>query len=131
VRDRDQNEIVPAIGRYAVSAQVSAVARKRLEPSRFRTGVSRALSRASGWTSELSRLLEAVLSRMSEKRRVTFVMYELDKMSGEEIAQVLGVPLGTVRSRLNAARGELQAGVKALYRRKPTTMHCDRKIHEA
>jgi len=64
--------------------------------------------------SELSHLLEAILSRMSEKRRVTFVMYELEEMSGEEIAQVLAIPLGTVRSRLNAARCEFQAEVKAL-----------------
>jgi RNA polymerase sigma-70 factor (ECF subfamily) len=64
--------------------------------------------------SELSRLLEAILSRMSEKLRVTFVMYELEEMSGEEIAQALEIPVGTVRSRLNAARGEFQAEVKAL-----------------
>ena len=64
--------------------------------------------------SELSRLLEGILGRMSEKRRVTFVMYELEEMSGEEIAEVLAIPLGTVRSRLNAARGEFQAEVKAL-----------------
>ncbi|HEY3664695.1 MAG TPA: sigma-70 family RNA polymerase sigma factor [Polyangiaceae bacterium] len=63
---------------------------------------------------ELSRLLEAILSRMSEKRRITFVMYELEEMSGEEIAEVLAIPVGTVRSRLNAARGEFQAEVKAL-----------------
>jgi RNA polymerase sigma-70 factor (ECF subfamily) len=81
--------------------------------------------------SELSRLLQGILSRMSEKQRVTFVMSELDEMSGEEIAQVLGVPLGTVRSRLNAARGELRAGVKALHRRRPMAAHYDRKIHEA
>jgi RNA polymerase sigma-70 factor (ECF subfamily) len=66
--------------------------------------------------SELSRLLEAVVSRMSEKLRVTFVMYELEEMSGQEIAQVLGIPLGTVRSRLNAARDEFHAELKALRR---------------
>lgn len=64
--------------------------------------------------SELSRLLEAILSGMSEKLRVTFVMFELEEMSGEEIARALGIPLGTVRSRLNAARCEFQAKVKAL-----------------
>jgi RNA polymerase sigma-70 factor (ECF subfamily) len=66
--------------------------------------------------SELSRLLAAILGRMSEKRRTAFVMYELEEMSGEEIAEVLAIPLGTVRSRLNAARGEFQAEVKALRR---------------
>jgi RNA polymerase sigma-70 factor (ECF subfamily) len=64
--------------------------------------------------SELSHLLETVLSRMSEKLRVAFVMYELEEMSGDQIAQALEIPVGTVRSRLHAARGEFQAGVKAL-----------------
>ena len=67
-------------------------------------------------------MLEAILSRMSEKLRVTFVMYELEEMSGEEIARVLEIPVGTVRSRLNAARGEFQAGVKALRK-----AHADRR----
>jgi len=73
--------------------------------------------------SELSRLLQAILSRMSEKRRVTFVMYELEEMSGEEIAEVLAIPVGTVRSRLNAARGEIQAEVKALRK-----VHADGRV---
>jgi RNA polymerase sigma-70 factor (ECF subfamily) len=64
--------------------------------------------------SDLSHLLKAILSRMSEKLRVAFVMYEIEEMSGEEIAQALGVPVGTVRSRLSAARAEFQAEVKAL-----------------
>jgi RNA polymerase sigma-70 factor (ECF subfamily) len=64
--------------------------------------------------SDLSQLLEAILSRMSEKLRVAFVMFEIEEMSGEEIAQALGIPLGTVRSRLHAARAEFHAEVKAL-----------------
>ena len=61
-------------------------------------------------TRDLSRLLEAILSRMSEKLRSAFVMYEIEEMSGDEIAEALGIPVGTVRSRLHAARGEFQAG---------------------
>jgi RNA polymerase sigma-70 factor, ECF subfamily len=52
----------------------------------------------------LSELLELILSRLPEKLRVVFVMFELDDMSGEEIARLLNLPVGTVRSRLRLAR---------------------------
>ena len=48
---------------------------------------------------------------MDIERRALFVMFELDEMSCEEIAEVLGVPVGTVHSRLHAARKEFQAAL--------------------
>jgi RNA polymerase sigma-70 factor (ECF subfamily) len=53
---------------------------------------------------ELAKLLETILSDLPDKLRVVFVMFELDEMSGEEIARLLNVPVGTVRSRLRLAR---------------------------
>lgn len=65
-------------------------------------------------TQELSRLLEAILSKISEKLRLVFVMFELEEMSGEEIAGLLDVPVGTVRSRLRLARAAFQREVELL-----------------
>ena len=65
-------------------------------------------------TRELSRLLEAILSKMSERLRLVFVMFELEELSGEEIARLLDVPVGTVRSRLRLARAAFQREVKVL-----------------
>ena len=65
-------------------------------------------------TRELSHLLEAILRTMPEKQRLVFVMFELEEMSGEEIARLLDVPLGTVRSRLSLARAAFQREVKLL-----------------
>ncbi len=53
--------------------------------------------------------LEAVLDRMDLEERALFVMYEIDELSCETIAEMLGVPIGTVYSRLHAARKAFRA----------------------
>jgi RNA polymerase sigma-70 factor (ECF subfamily) len=63
---------------------------------------------------DLGRTLEAILDRLPEKLRTAFVLFELDEMSGEDIAQLLEVPVGTVRSRLRLAREAFQREVKLL-----------------
>ena len=65
-------------------------------------------------TEDLSDLLESILSKLPEKLRVVFVMFELEELSGEEIAVLLDVPVGTVRSRLRLARVAFQREVKEL-----------------
>jgi len=65
-------------------------------------------------TQDLSQLLEAILDKLPEKLRTVFVMFELEEMSGEEIARLLDVPIGTVRSRLRLARAAFQREVKSV-----------------
>jgi len=48
--------------------------------------------------------LDAILSELPVDQRTVLVLFELEEMSGEEIARLLGVPEGTVRSRLRLAR---------------------------
>jgi RNA polymerase sigma-70 factor (ECF subfamily) len=57
---------------------------------------------------DLSLLLESVLNRLPEKLRLVFVMFELDELSGDEIAHLLNLRVGTVRSRLRLAREVVQ-----------------------
>jgi RNA polymerase sigma-70 factor (ECF subfamily) len=52
---------------------------------------------------QLSRA-EAVLNRMSPLKRTVFVMFELEGLSCQDIADELGLPVGTVYSRLHSAR---------------------------
>ena len=54
--------------------------------------------------SERRKALEAILARMSEKRRTTFVLFEIEGYSGEEIAQIQSLPVKTVWTRLHHAR---------------------------
>jgi RNA polymerase sigma-70 factor (ECF subfamily) len=51
-----------------------------------------------------ARLLDAILEKMPEKARVVFVLFELEEMSGDDVAAFLEIPVGTVRSRLRVAR---------------------------
>jgi RNA polymerase sigma-70 factor (ECF subfamily) len=53
--------------------------------------------------------LQCVLDAMDLEKRAIFVMFELDDLSSEEIGAILGVPIGTVWSRLSAARKQFQA----------------------
>ena len=48
------------------------------------------------------------LARLSEAKRVPLLMAEVEGWSSEEIATALGVPIGTVWSRLHAARLEMR-----------------------
>lgn len=52
--------------------------------------------------------LQAALNRLSPEHRAILVLKDLDGMKYEEIAEVLGVPIGTVRSRIHRARLELR-----------------------
>lgn len=52
--------------------------------------------------------LDRVLDKMDLEKRAVLVMFELDELGTEEIAKILGVPVGTVWSRLNAARKQFQ-----------------------
>jgi RNA polymerase sigma-70 factor (ECF subfamily) len=51
------------------------------------------------------------LETMDVERRAVFVMYEIEGMSGEDIAHALAVPAGTVHSRLFAARKIIAAAL--------------------
>lgn len=56
---------------------------------------------------EASEVLQAALAKLSPELRETVILRDLEEMEYREIAQVLGVPEGTVKSRLNRGRSEL------------------------
>lgn len=56
--------------------------------------------------SETRAQFQAMVGRMSEKLRTTFVLFEVEGYSGEEIARIQDIPLGTVWTRLHKARKE-------------------------
>lgn len=60
-----------------------------------------------------------ILDRLPEAQRTVFIMYELEQMSGQEIADELDIPVGTVRSRLRLARNTFQQEVAALAGQSP------------
>jgi RNA polymerase sigma-70 factor (ECF subfamily) len=60
-------------------------------------------------TLEKQRLLVRLLAKMSEKRRRVFVLFEVEGYRGEEIADILDVPVNTVWTRLHHARKDFFA----------------------
>jgi RNA polymerase sigma-70 factor (ECF subfamily) len=56
---------------------------------------------------EASRILQAALQKLSPDLREAVILRDLQEMEYREIAEVLGIPEGTVKSRINRGRAEL------------------------
>jgi RNA polymerase sigma-70 factor (ECF subfamily) len=65
-------------------------------------------------------LLDGILERMPEDQRIVFTLFELEGLTGDEIAELLDVPVGTVRSRLRLAREAFREAVARLRLRERT-----------
>lgn len=63
---------------------------------------------------ELAKVVDEGISTMSEKLRGVLMLHDRDDLAYDEIASILGVPVGTVKSRLFLARAHLQ-GVVSTY----------------
>lgn len=57
---------------------------------------------------ELAQIVEKSIASMSEKLRSVLLLHDREDLAYEEIASALGVPVGTVKSRLFLARAHLQ-----------------------
>jgi RNA polymerase sigma-70 factor (ECF subfamily) len=65
---------------------------------------------------EFRGLVRAVLNDLTEEHRAVLVLREIEGYSYEEVAQMLGCSLGTVKSRLNRAREVMRRRMIALAR---------------
>lgn len=61
---------------------------------------------------ELQQIMGAAISTLSDKLRDPLIMYDIEGYSYDEIADLLEINLGTVKSRLNRARETLRAQLK-------------------
>jgi RNA polymerase sigma-70 factor (ECF subfamily) len=70
---------------------------------------SAAMARTEGMLAgrEAAELLQAALQKLSPDLRETVILRDLEELEYREIAEVLNVPEGTVKSRLNRGRAEL------------------------
>jgi RNA polymerase sigma-70 factor, ECF subfamily len=60
-------------------------------------------------------LLDRILNRLPAEQRAAFVLFELDGLTGAEIAEVQQVPINTVWARIHRARHKLQARALAAH----------------
>ncbi len=107
---------------YSVAVRVAANARRRLGKERERQGESEPSELFSDSPSPEEALvqrqarerLDAVLDAMDPDLRTVFTLFELEGLSGPEIALSLCVPEGTVASRLRRAREQFRKLVSSV-----------------
>jgi RNA polymerase sigma-70 factor (ECF subfamily) len=100
---------------YAIAVRVAAGARRRARVRRF-LGLDAAPEPADPATpgslletAEARRQVHRLLEGMAEKKRTVFLLFEVEGLTGEEIARVVGCPVKTVWTRLYHARREFLA----------------------
>jgi len=62
--------------------------------------------------SRLPQVISKAIDELPEKYRVAFTLRDLQELPYEEVAKVLSIPLGTVKSRVNRARMMLREKLK-------------------
>ena len=98
---------------FAVCRRVASTHRRRAQRRRERQGeADEDVADSARGPEELAAdrqaeaRLERILDGMELERRAVFVMFEIEEVPCGEIAAIVGVPVGTVYSRLHAARKE-------------------------
>ncbi|RYG49777.1 sigma-70 family RNA polymerase sigma factor [bacterium] len=76
----------------------------RLRLKRAETGEFDKVEPHAGGAVENKVLVEKLLAQLPAELRTTLVLREMEQLSYEEVAEVMRVPVGTVRSRLHTAR---------------------------
>ena len=66
---------------------------------------------AAAWREVNSALLREALEQLPPEYREVIVLHEIEGMAYREIAAVVGIPIGTVMSRLSRARAKLETEV--------------------
>jgi RNA polymerase sigma-70 factor, ECF subfamily len=77
-------------------------------PGRGRSPEAQAIS------SECERQVMSALDEIKQEYRVALILREIEELSYEEIAETLGISIGTVKSRIARGREELRRRVKDL-----------------
>lgn len=70
-------------------------------------------------TQEIARTVEAAMAELPEELRTAIQLRELDGLSYEEIAETMGCPIGTVRSRIFRAREAIARRLRPLLETPP------------
>ena len=60
------------------------------------------------------KLIQAAIHALPEHFKTVIILRDIQELSYDDISSIVGVPLGTVKSRINRARLQLQAELKGL-----------------
>jgi len=62
---------------------------------------------------EMKQLLQQAVARLAPKFRAVYQLRDLDELSGDEVAAMLGISLAAMKSRLHRARTMLRESIEA------------------
>lgn len=106
---------------FAFVARVASEHRKRerrrpelVAPSSERAGAVAGDTDATVQARDARRLVLSALEALDDDKRTVFVLHDLDECSVPDIAASLGIPEGTVYTRLRAARTRFSQAVRRL-----------------
>ncbi len=97
--------------RVAVNEWLQFLRRQRTEQVHLKALAAERAARGEGRADRHAPDVGAALTRISDEHRLVLLLRYHENLSYDEIAEVLGVPAGTVASRLNRARAELRAAL--------------------
>lgn len=98
-RLRDDRAFASYLYRICVRLCMDRLRSKRPEPAEFDQ-----IQESEGPSVETKLVVAKLLDELSPELRATLVLREMEQLSYEEVAEVMRVPIGTVRSRLHTAR---------------------------
>lgn len=81
----------------------------RMRAKKADTGIVEVAKKSEGSSVETRVVVEKLLAMLTPEFRMTLILREMEQLSYEEVAEVMRVPVGTVRSRLHAAREKFRA----------------------
>lgn len=120
-RFRVGEPLYPWLSRIAVNLSLSLFRRRKRRPE---TSIEPLIEAGRQWTegvdpaeeaaqSEYDRQLRDAMAELKPEHQAVIALRAVEDMSYEDIAKTLGVPAGTVMSRLARARQELKERLKA------------------
>ena len=62
----------------------------------------------------VEKLIQSAIQTLPEHFKTVIILRDIQELPYDDISSIVGVPLGTVKSRINRARLQLQAELKDL-----------------
>ncbi len=126
-RFRVGEPLYPWLARIAMNASFSLLRHRKRRPE---VALEPMLEAGAQWTfgndpvdeaaaSERDERLARAYAALSEEHRAVLALRVVEDLSYDDIARTLGVPVGTVMSRLSRARAELKSRLRSLTGEKP------------
>lgn len=102
------------LARTAWRMAVQRLPKRKEEELDFETASTAASPEASAIAGNANALVRQLIDALPEELRLPLVLSALDEMGSPEIARVMGIPEGTVRTRLMRARAMLKEKLAAV-----------------